>query len=352
MKRISLLLVLVSGFLTSTAQRPTQGRQFLLDKCLPLYLAPLYREKENPTASAIKQLEVVDFRPDTSRIGFLTENRKWKDIRFRAGLRQELQAYLNDQYAHREGTHSLLIIIKKCWLFDTAVAKPTVELMKKVGKGRIVFRVEAFLKTEAGWAPCAYLDTVVTSAAYAVNIVPRKFPALLAVLMNKIAGMDKATVVNRNRYFSREALDSLNKKRFAFPMDTTQALRKGVYASLEEFRNNQPSIQNYEVEKNSEGHLDLFLKDEEGKPYFSRKMWGYCDGEHCFAMMDGNLFPILPVDHAYYVLGSREYKRVQKSVPLFAVFPTAYLFAMEPMAETAVRKLSLFQLDVHTGQID
>jgi hypothetical protein len=68
--------------------------------------------------------------------------------------------------------------------------------------------------------------------------------------------------------------------------------------------------------------------------------------------MDGNLFPILPVDYAYYVFGSRDYKRVQTSVPLFAVIPGAWLFSMEPVAETAIRKLSLFQLDVHTGQID
>ena len=350
MKRLPLLLVLLCLFLAAKAQRDVQGRQFLKDKCLPYYLAPFAKEK-HPLA-AFKNLEVVDFRPDTSRIGFLTENRKWKDIRFHTGLRRELDTWLNDLYTHPGGAQSLLIIIKKCWLFDTVLARPTLELIKRAGKGRIIFRAEAFLKTQAGYAPCAYLDTVVTSAASAVDIANRKLPVLLAILMNKVSAMEKATVLNRNRFFSLETLDSLNKKRFAYPIDTALALRKGVYASLEEFRNNQPSIQNYQVEQNSEGHLDLFLKDEKGQPYFSRKMWGYCDGEHCYAMMDGNLFPIIPVDHAYYVFGSREYRRVQKSVPVLVVFPTAYLFAMEPMAETAVRKLSLFHLDVHTGQID
>lgn len=326
-----------------------QGRQFLNEKCQPRYLSSFGKKKY--TSPAIKDLEVVDFRPDTSRMGFLTTH-KWKDIRFRKSLRQELHSYLNGSYAHPGGTQSFLIIIKKYWLFDTVMAAPIFDLVNPVGKGRIIFRAEAFLKTPTGFAPYAYLDTVVTSPASAVHMAHKKLPLLLAVLMEKVANTKEAEVLSRNRYYSRTTLDSMNKKRFAYPMDTALVLRKGVYASLEEFKNNRPSILNYQVEKNSEGHMDLFLKDEAGKLYFSRKMWGYCDGEHCYAMMDGNLFPILPVDHAFYVFGSREYQRKQTSVPLFAVLPGAYLVAMEPVAETAVRKLSLFHLDVQTGQID
>jgi hypothetical protein len=352
MKRIPLLLVLACLLLAAKAQKPAQGRQFLIDKCQPFYIGSLKMDKGKRANSAIRQVEVVDFRPDTSRIGFLTQNRRWKDARFRAGLRQELDGYLNQVYAHPAGTQSLLIIIKKCWLFDTVMARPDLAMIKKAGKGKIVFRAEAFLKTGAGYAPYAYHDTVITSTASAFDIIYWRLPALLDVLMNKVSEVEEAAVLRRSRYLSFRTLDSLNKRRFAFPMDTATVLRKGVYASLEEFRNNQPSILQYAVERNAEGHMDLFLKDEEGKPYFSRKMWGYCDGEHCYVMMDGSLFPILPVDHAWYVLGSREYKRVQTSVPILLLVPGAWLFSMEPVAETAVRKLSVFQLDAHTGQID
>jgi hypothetical protein len=352
MKRISLLLALTCLFLAATAQRQVKGRQFLNDKCQSFYLTPFYRTKDINIAPAIKHLEVVDFRPDTSRMGFLTENRKWKDIRFRAGLRHEVQAYLKDQYAFTGGIRSLLIIIKKCWLSDTAVARPTMELMKYPGKGRIAFRAEAFLKTPEGYAPYTYLDTVISSNASAVNIARKRLEDLLEILMDKVAATDEAAVIKRNRFFSFDALDSLNKRRFAYAMDTALTLRKGVYASLEEFRNNNPSIHNYEVQQNKEGHLDLFLKDEEGKLYYSRKMWGYCDGENCYAMMDGNLFPVVQADNAYYVCGSRQYKVEQTRMPLFVVFPTAFLLTSESISETVLRKLSLFQLDMHTGQID
>lgn len=352
MKRWLLLLAFACLFLGTKAQRNTQGKLLLKNKCQPWYLASMAREKEKQASFAIKDIEVADFRPDTSRLGFLTENRKWKDIRFRAGLRQELNAYLNDLYAHPEGARSLLVIIKKCWLFDTVLARPDLELQKKAGKGRVIFRAEVFLKTNAGLVPYTYLDTVVTSAAGAVNIVHRKLSLLLELLMYKVAGTDEVAVLKRNRLYTFGSLDSLNKRRFTYPMDTALALRKGVYASLEEFRNNQPSILDFQVQPNNEGHLDLFLKDEAGNLYLSRKMWGYCDGEYCYVMMDGNLFPIIPVDHAFYVFGSREYKRKQTKVPYFAIIPGAYLFGMEPVAETVTRKLSLFHLDAHTGQIN
>ncbi len=354
MKRVSLLLFLVCLFPVAKAQRNAQNLHILEKKCQPYYLTPVYsyKEKKKQASSPIKYLEVVDFRPDTGRVGFLKESRQWKDMRFRAGLRQEVQTYLNKEYTHPAGAQSLLIVIKKCWLFDTVLARPTLESTKKAGKGRIVFRAEAFLKTEEGYTPYTYLDTVVKATVSIKAMAIWRIPLLLEAFMNKVLAVEEAAVLKRNRSYTLEALDSLNKKRFIYPMDTASTLRKGVYASIEEFRNNQPSIHNYEVIQNSEGHLDLFLKDEAGETYFSRKMWGYCDGEHCYTMMDGNLFPVLQVDHAFYVFGSREYKRVQTKVPLLVVIPAAYFFSLEPVAETAVRKLSLFQLDVHTGLID
>lgn len=352
MKRVPLLLFLVCLFPAAKAQRNVQNLRILENKCQPYYLTPVYsyKEKKKQASSPIKYLEVVDFRPDTGRVGFIRESRTWKDMRFRAGLQQEFHTYLNEVYAHSTGSQSLLIVIKKCWFFDTVVARPTLE-SKKAGKGRVVFRAEAFLKTEEGYTPYTYLDTVVKATVGIKAMAIWRIPLLLEAFMNKVLAVQEAAVL-RNRSYTLEALDSLNKKRFIYPMDTASTLRKGVYASIEEFRNNQPSIHNYEVIQNSEGHLDLFLKDEAGESYFSRKMWGYCDGEHCYTMMDGNLFPVLQVDHAFYVFGSREYKLVKTKVPLFAVLPAAYLFALEPVAEKAVRKLSLFQLDVHTGLID
>ena len=56
--------------------------------------------------------------------------------------------------------------------------------------------------------------------------------------------------------------------------------RNGEINGYFEFRNNQPSITNYDVQTNGTG-FQLYLKDETGKSYYSRKMWGFCNGELC-----------------------------------------------------------------------
>lgn len=98
--------------------------------------------------------------------------------------------------------------------------------------------------------------------------------------------------------------------------------------------------------------MNLFLKDEQGKSYFSRKMWGYCDGEHLFVMMDGNLFPVLRDENAFYVYGSKEYIVKKTNAPLLIFIPAAIIVGSVPISEKVVRRLRLFTLDMETGAID
>jgi hypothetical protein len=51
-------------------------------------------------------------------------------------------------------------------------------------------------------------------------------------------------------------------------------------------------------------------------------------------------------------LGAREYRVSTTTAPFIGVFPGLIVVAFEPVSEKVNRKLSLFQLDVHTGEID
>lgn len=73
----------------------------------------------------------------------------------------------------------MLIIVKKIWCYDTIV-------VPKNGRARILFRVEAFLKTNEGYAPYAYLDTLITSPASVVHLARYTLPWLFAVLVKRL----------------------------------------------------------------------------------------------------------------------------------------------------------------------
>lgn len=103
-------------------------------------------------------------------------------------------------------------------------------------------------------------------------------------------------------------ITSFNYKRALYKIDTASALKKGIYANLQEFRNNNPSIiTGYTVEKGDDDLVQLYLENEDGKPYLSRKCWGYSDGQQCYIMFDGFLFPVLHAGRSFYVWGSKEY---------------------------------------------
>jgi hypothetical protein len=358
MKLLPLLVFLYCIHPEATAQKDSAEQAFLKNKCNRFYMLLLSKTSKSVPASAAyySNFEVADFRADTSRIGFwANENGRDKiELLFRNTTSKTLAKYLNETYTHPSGTgtHSLFIVLKKLWLFDTITVNISKDLKKQtgIGKGRIVFRAEAFLHTDDGFLPYTYLDTVVASPRLVINM--NELPGLLSVLVDKIMAVDDASIVKRSRIFSYNLLDSLNKKRFLYPMDTASILKRGVYTNVDEFRNNQPSILDFEIQQDNNDNIELFLKDEAGKPYFTRKVWGYCDGYNCYKMMDGDLFPILSIQHAFYVWGAKGYRIGYTGVPVAVPAGPGFVSGgFEPVAGKAIRRMRIYSLDVYTGQV-
>ena len=291
MKLLTLVIVCSCLAIQATAQKDSLHKSFLKSKCGSFHLHLMPKPKKSETGPFFSNFEVVDFRSDTTRIGFWCANKTRREILFNNGATNTFAGYLNTVYADPSARQSFLIIIKKLWLYDTLK-------VHGLGVGRIIFRAEAFLQSNGGLMPYAYLDTVVASHISVLDMGGFKMVHLLNALVDKITQTDEAAIVQRNRVFSLQQLDSMNKRKFCYPMDTALVLNPGVYASIEEFRNNQPSISHYDIQPDENGLPQLYLKDEQGNSYYSRKMWGYCDGKNCFVMMNGNLFPVLFSDHA------------------------------------------------------
>jgi hypothetical protein len=132
-------------------------------------------------------------------------------------------------------------------------------------------------------------------------------------------------------------------------MDSASQFVKGVYTSIDEFRNNKPSISKYELSKDRNANLELSIPDENGKFYYTHTAWGLCDGKQRYVMMDGNLFPVFRVDHQFYVLGSKQYRTKKTIVPFFLPLTGAvYVFGTAAVSQKVVRELDLFRLDTTT----
>jgi len=347
MKSLLPFALLCCLYFSSDAQNDSLSNAFFKKYCEQLHisLSPKRVTSDEKMPSSFMHFKVADFRPDTIRVGFWGADMQRRQFVFHESVSETVSSFLN-YYTHPAGTKTFLIIIKKLWLRDDADAKKMPG--QPLERGRIEFRGEAFLKTNNGYLPYTYHDTVITSPRSVKDIVIFRLPDVFYDLLRKIASANEEALLKRNVIYSFSQLDSLNKKQFNFPMDKATALKPGVYASVEEFRNNQPSILNYELRADENGLRQLYLKDETGRSYFSRKMWGYCDGQQCYAMMDGNLFPIIPVQHSFYVFGSKQYELKTTSVPILFVLPGLMFM---PISETAIRRLHFFAIDPYSGKI-
>ena len=357
MKRVTLLFLFFCVTFTTHAQKDSIYQALIKNNYGTSYIA-LPEKKIDAPPPVFSNIRVVDLRRDTSRVGLVSRRLAHRQIRFRRPLSAAMSAYLNQNYANPKAGRSLLVVIKDLWLYDRMYDMDST--LTQTGKidvytqwqGNMAFRYEAYLPTADRFIPITFLDTTITSADHtSVSMGEVKLPELLFTFMNKVAAVDLDAITKRKRTVTYDQIDSFSRTRYNYPMDTATAFKKGVYANVDEFLNNTPSIPDYEIIKNRDGEMLLNIRDKDGKFYYTHTMWGFSDGDYCYKMMDGTLSPILLVQHAFYVYGANGFitKKIM-TIPTF--YPDGRV--MYPGQETSLPPTKipfLYRLDVRSGEI-
>jgi len=335
------LYLSIHGQAQARAQATAEGQQLIQKKCRSEH-ARLWLDKYGRNYPEIfDEIRVLDARPDTSRIGIVpTGTSGQSEILLEGPVTSQMTGYLNTIYARPKGGHSLLIVLKNLWIASAY---------------NFHFHVEAYLQAKSGFMPLTSIDTALDNlkGETAGVVAEKEIRALFAEFMDRIA---EANLEKERRIVSAEQIDSFNRIRFAYPMDTATQLVKGAYRSVEEFLNNEPSIGNAELSADKTGSVELDIPDENGQLYYTRSVWGYCDGSHTYLMIDGNLFPIFIICHQFYVLGSKEYRSKSKvllplDLVLFGAVPALLISMGTHIEPSVVRDLRVYRIDTGTGHV-
>lgn len=328
------------------------AQRLIAAKCKPVQIILSISRVRLGFPALFREISVIDLRRDTSRLGIVSyggHGQQQVSFRQPGGVAGNFAGLLDSLYTTPGGTHSLLVAIKDCWLSD-----PPDSMRRLLGVQGLVlaFRLEAYLKNGDGYTPLVYLDTVV--AGRAADVVERGIPMLTEAFMDKVVDADVDRP--RRRTVSVSEIDSFAQTRYHYPMDTATRLVKGVYTSVEEFRDNRPSIKDYEFSKDPTGNMELRVRDSDGRYYFTHTVWGLCTGSQVYLMMDGNLFPVYLVGHQFYVLGSPRLQRGfdGSSLPLgFLPLGIGLLgsVTLSNINTPAFRHLRVFRLDAETGMV-
>jgi hypothetical protein len=255
--------------------------------------------------------EVIDERADTGRIGIHTcvpdfGHNYDRQLIFNGSASSEIADFLNQHCARPESPYTALVILRTLWLSDANYDRAEFlrDPQHQHERTHIRFKAEFYAIRDGRYIPILRYDTLQTAMKKRMldeRSAYYEWGLNLALLMNDLA--DSASRLTPAKEESSgwvrlEDIRRFNASRFNAPIDDDRPAR-GVYANFEEFRNNTPSIQNFEIRV--EHHERVLYIRESGNTYYSHEVWGYCDGKDIYVMRDGILCLAWKEGKAFYV---------------------------------------------------
>jgi hypothetical protein len=260
--------------------------------------------------ACFSHFEVIDERADTCRIGVHTSVPDFgrnhdRQLVFDHSTANEIAGYLNRRLARPGAPYTALVILRTLWLSDASYIREDLvrNPILRFERTHIHLKAEIYAIRDGRYIPILRFDTLQTAwkkRLYLERSTYYEWGQNLAVLMNELADSASRVAV-RKENGPRVALEDIrqfNASRFDAPIAETPPAR-GVYANFEEFRNNTPSIQDFEIKTENNEHL-LYIR-ESGKTYYSHDAWGYSDGKDIYVMRDGILCPAWKEGKAFYI---------------------------------------------------
>lgn len=266
------------------------------------------------------RFQVIDQRADTARIGIHTyiptlghsHNRQ---LVFRHPAAAEIAGYLNQRFARPGAPWSALIVLRNLWLSDANYLREDRAKDPDIAIERTHIRLKAEIYAVNGnsYIPVFRFDTL---QSYKRNNPYNNLNSYYYLWANDLSGIlsdmaDSAAALTpartaQGRRLKWEDILQFNRSRFEPAITAAPTPVRGVYASFQEFRDNAPSIRNFEVRQEGGDHL-LYIMDGDGASHYSHNAWGYCDGKELFIMRDGKLYPLTKEGKAFYFT-SQAYK--------------------------------------------
>jgi hypothetical protein len=263
--------------------------------------------------------EVIDDRPDTTRIGVhgnlpMNSHEFDRQLIFPGPVAQELTRYLNRYFVHPDAPDTVVVVLRQLWLSDTDPYFPSAHPFRPAGQGQqaekthIRLKAEVYARRDNRYLPLLRVDTLQATGNVTYSTVKCTYNGwekeLVAVFgeLTENAALAAARKESSGNWITRDDIYRFNQSRFDIPILNSPELTRGVYTSFEEFRNNAPSIHDFEIK--TENGPALYLKSGDGNSYYTHDAWGYCDGKQVFLMRGGLLQPLLKAGNSFCFYGT------------------------------------------------
>ncbi len=261
-----------------------------------------------------QSIKIIDSRPDTSKLGFRIHDRflasySFQKIILKPGIASGIENFYNDYYRNNFTPNGkvLLISMKRLWI-NTKPGRPvksTRQDMERLSLLDIYTKFEYYFGAENNYLPLIRKDTIFQLPALK-NVEEfnpddeNKLPFLCFALEKMIENVNYDLYIQdfeTKKKMSLEDIGAYNSKSNNIPI-LNEPVRKGIFMTFDEFKNNRPSVESFSKRKMSKKKIDEII-DEKGNVVLH--YFAYYDGKKL--AMNKSLASLFAVSRSQYNFG-------------------------------------------------
>lgn len=310
-----------------------------------------------------KSIKIIDSRYDTSKFGYVPstdffagKKKSFRKLVVQGGNGNGIERYYNEYYAgsFTQNGLELLIVMKRFWISGDAKSNnKRVEMANSVGRDNNIYcKWEYYLGKDGKYLPVKRMDTIMVMDENLARYIDEEFsekrePNFKFALKALIEILDYSNAVKQFDTQPKKTFEEIkefNKTMNLIPVLQDSGFKKGVYLSFDDFKNNRPSIIDFQEKKMRYGKIntntEIYLEDMKGETISN--YWGYSDGK----------------EFRYGMLGNDKIYRIQNTFCFF-IKVVGYVVSSDSqegsgMVTTSKNKYEVwapFQIDMETGEI-
>jgi hypothetical protein len=314
---------------------------------------------DHPHSIPFSQIDVIDARFDTSCVGFYSSDflSSCRKLFFKTSSSDQVRNYLTKNYVLQNANDSslkLLIIIEKLWMIGGS--RDSTNNIKSGFDNTVGYNVFVKAKLMAQKNNNYYALYEVDSALGFTQELEgqehRFIQRALDVLMANISDKKAVEIQMHHKAFALTDIKSYMNEKREMPILQDAVCKRGVYKTFDEFKQDNPSITDFEIGKHSKTDA-LYLKDEKGNEYIFRDFWGFCDGKKLFINKADNFFELYKHGSSFYMYGFTSFikgKAIGNQILGVALFGLVGAAAAPTEVKYSSEKV-LLQLDMETGEL-
>jgi hypothetical protein len=248
--------------------------------------------KTRVSSFPFSHIKVIDERINKSSSGYFHARQSGDiyKICHANNLNDEIHQFLIDYFSNSldNSGDTLLVQVKKFWLRNYDVLNQD-SYSRSVRNG-IDVRIEFYLRQGSCNYALYKFDSVIIQDGKSQEIAGRLMSKALLGSIQRLQQLSPGSIAKR-RCISASQIDSFNSIYHNLPVFTEKVLRKGVYLTIGEFKNNKPSYEDFTVALGTSADL-IYVKGRNIKDSVITDALGFSDGNSMFIKMTGNFYPI------------------------------------------------------------